>query len=277
MPPGEGPPVLIGAPKARSCIPISTGDTVHLAHPVRVHSETAKVHALRAKAWGQHLNCSGRCLRPVAVIVDSLRERDILPAKGGRSVDITAPCRKCEECFLVCRRQWMARAAAETEAAHRTWFITPTTRWGEIHDPQEARKWLSAAFQRALKRLRKATAPKGVKIRFWAVQELHKSGMPHWHALLHQIGPTPLLKVDIEEAFAPVGFTRPRLVKDGRKAIFYIAKYMTKSASEETRVRASLNYGEASQHKDAQDMLACPQRVVSDPAGSDHSSPPGGP
>jgi hypothetical protein len=100
-----------------------------------------------------------------------------------------------------------------------------------------AGKYLS----RYLKRVRKA----GVSLRYLAVPELHKSGLVHWHLLVHS-------NCTYRQLAQPwrYGFSNLRLV-DGAKGIRYATKYLSKAKM--GRVRSSLGYGAS---PDANALLA---------------------
>ena len=89
-------------------------------------------------------------------------------------------------------------------------------------------------IQRFFKRIRKNSK---AKLRYLVVQELHKSGQPHYHALIHEVSGT-LTKATLQSAWT-WGFSQAKLA-DPKTAI-YVCKYLTKS--EGARVRASLGYG----------------------------------
>jgi hypothetical protein len=152
----------------------------------------------------------------------------------------------------------------ELRLATRTWFATLTltpeqaTRAvfaGERHlvrrghtlsEVSEGERFRATAqavspeITRWLKRIRKNS---GARLRYILVCEAHKSGVPHWHGLIHEydgkVGNREL------EASWRYGLSHFRLV-DGRdkRTAFYVAKYLGKSAL--TRVRASEHYGSPS-------------------------------
>lgn len=104
-----------------------------------------------------------------------------------------------------------------------------------------------------LKRVRKLS---NARIRYVIVCERHVSGDPHFHVLLHELngGDAVLYKhlagrQDVKD-YVPApwreGFTNWQLVGDrdeldGKRAAYYVAKYLSKSAL--ARVRASKRYG----------------------------------
>jgi hypothetical protein len=170
-------------------------------------------------------------------------------------------CRKCDGCLKHRRNLWAARAASEIQTSTRTWFLTltvaPEHRFrlglkaekqylragGEVLtdlDPEEQFKLMCRVLNReltlSLKRMRK-TNP----FRFLAVFERHKDGFPHLHLFIHENG-KPLTKSAIQAEWR-LGFSQCKLVDEGPKAAFYVAKYLAKEAA--TRVRASVRYGQS--------------------------------
>lgn len=95
---------------------------------------------------------------------------------------------------------------------------------------------LGPELTKSLKRMRKNTKS---RFRYIAVFERHCDGYPHLHLLLHEQG-QPLTKRDIQAEWR-LGFSQCKLVDQGPKAAFYVAKYLSKEAA--ARVRASLRYG----------------------------------
>lgn len=157
---------------------------------------------------------------------------------------------------------WMARSAQEFEWSSRTWMITFTLtapeqlkleyqadieRHGKcsvplLSLPAHERFYVLAQqgaglLTKYFKRLRENT---GENFRYLLVAERHKSGLPHWHALLHEYG-NPILKRTIQENWK-LGFTTCKLVSDARGCA-YVSKYLGKDNG--GRVRASVGYGTA--------------------------------
>ena len=174
-------------------------------------------------------------------------------------LDMWCACRVCGPCLDQRRRLWTSRAAAECSAAPRTWFVTFTVspetwfRWESELRQREAQQ--NMTFERLppavqwtarvnrlgreltlwLKRLRKA----GASIRYLAVTEPHKSGLPHLHLLVHETG-EPVRKALMRQHWT-AGFSQFKLVDDNQRAARYVCKYLLKSSR--TRVRGSVLYG----------------------------------
>lgn len=174
-------------------------------------------------------------------------------------VDVAVRCRKCPKCLQARAAHWRIRAMQECSQAPRTWFGTMTL------DPAEQFKALSRArlrlaqhgddfdalpaeaqfakrtaevgpeVQKWLKRLRKNS---GASFRYLIVVEAHKSGLPHWHCLIHELS-VPLRHRVLQSTWR-LGFSSWKLVHDNRHAA-YVCKYLSKSSL--ARVRASKTYG----------------------------------
>lgn len=180
---------------------------------------------------------------------------NILP--GGRhtlTVEMWVACRKCEHCLRRRRRIWMTRAAAEITQAQRTWFVTLTLSphkqyqarlWAEkrdikymerSEDDQESERFavIFEELQRYFKRIRKNS---GATLRYMLVQELHKSGEPHYHTLIHEV--SGKLTKEVIQAAWKWGFSTAKLCEP--HSAIYVCKYLQKSQG--ARVRASLGYG----------------------------------
>lgn len=169
-------------------------------------------------------------------------------------VEMWVACRKCDACLRRRRRLWTVRAAAEITGAKRTWFVTLTLapgaryraeceaakrdiKYGEQEQDVQDRERFAVIveeIQKFLKRIRKNSK---AKLRYMLVQELHKSGEPHYHLLIHEVEGV-LTKAVLQAAWR-WGFSQAKLA-DPKTAI-YVCKYLTKSSG--ARVRASLGYG----------------------------------
>jgi hypothetical protein len=174
---------------------------------------------------------------------------------------MTVPCRECEPCLKRRRSEWTARALSETRLAKRTWLCTLTLRpdeqyraevaaqrraeqrghnWAGLSQGQRHRHilaHLSREITLYLKRLRKKT---GAKIRYLSISEQHKSGLPHFHLLVHEYDGI-VRHTDLDDCWH-LGFGNFKLVADDDpRAALYSCKYLAKATS--ARVRASLAYG----------------------------------
>lgn len=231
---------------------------------IRALANGAARKSLARVSWDIHDNCTDPVYRELSVRPDlrDAKSQVIRPGKTQSTiiVELTARCRKCQACRDKRRALWSARAAAETAMAQRTWFGTLTLR-PEAHFAAEVRtsrrlRAGSVQFEKLdsveqfrerhaeigrdltlwVKRVRKNT---DAKIRVLIVAEAHKSGLPHYHCLVHECAGTVTHR-DLTQAWA-LGFTNFKLITDAR-AVFYVTKYLAKSAL--ARVRASSRYGQ---------------------------------
>lgn len=183
------------------------------------------------------------------------------PDKAASTVTV-GRCRKCDACMRHRARLWTARAIDEVKSSRRSWFGTltlhpdqafryrllaertlkrraskPYSELTEIERTCAIAKEAAPEITRWLKRVRKNS---GALVRYLLVCEPHKSGVPHWHILVHE-HEGRASKRCLEQAWR-VGFSHWRLV-EGVKPAAYVCKYLTKSLL--TRVRASAQYGSA--------------------------------
>lgn len=174
---------------------------------------------------------------------------------------MTVPCRKCPKCLRRRQWHWTMRAKTELGLCERTWFGTLTLRpeeqflalsrarqrarqravhFEEMTDSDQFRAidhQISPQLQNWLKRLRRST---GAKLRYVIVSERHRSGKPHYHALIHQVRGV-VAERDLRGEWK-LGFTKWNLVPtDEPNAAHYVCKYLGKDAA--AKIRASLNYG----------------------------------
>lgn len=227
------------------------------------------VHALlngaKTKSFYRYeWNVAGRCTDPQHIEIEGREysDREVINPRNPQLLEMHVKCRRCANCRWERQMSWTTKAIAEYEMAQgRTWFVTLTMCPAAHHKMVaraatrlhkggtnldalgvverfeehviEAGKELTKFF----KRLRKNySAP----LRYIVVAEPHKSGLPHYHVLIHEQDPRkPLLKKHIVTEWQ-LGFTKAKLVHD-KWLCGYVAKYLGKMKT--TRVRASLNYG----------------------------------
>lgn len=204
----------------------------------------------------------GRCEHPVEMLlvglVDETQFKLRLTQERKLGGIFTVPCRKCPQCLASRRNLWSQRAKQESLLASRTWFCTFTfgsdirtkmlwqarrraSQSGEDFDtfePSEKYRYLDpiagSYLTLYLKRVRKNS---GARLRYMAVSEPHGDGMPHYHALVHEVEGT-ITKRQLQDAW-PHGFSLCKLSDE--KAAYYVAKYLAKYSN--ARVRASTRYG----------------------------------
>lgn len=213
-----------------------------------------------AEIWGRP-NAATHVINGVLVY-----DKFIIGGRGKRtklSINLSTRCRRCATCRRVRHNLWWHRAKWETTIAPRTWFGTLTLRPAAYNhalaqarlkdakngDDFEARSpdeqfalihaQISPELTRTLKRVRKAC--NHTRLRFILVCEAHKSGVPHYHLLIHETDPdNPVTWRQLDKGWR-YGFSKWKLVTDPSE-VGYVTKYLTKSAL--ARVRASERYGE---------------------------------
>jgi hypothetical protein len=210
----------------------------------------------------RHLH--GRCQTPVEVFMLGLADPTHvkLDLDHERYVGGTflVPCRKCQQCMLSRRNLWSERARIEYRTALRTWFVTLTfgpdarssilwsarkevSRSGDDFDALDADERFAALERKTsryltlwLKRVRRTS---GATLRYFAVSEPHEDGMPHYHALVHEVGGR-VTKRELQSSW-PQGFSLCKL-SENDLVVRYVAKYIAKHRA--ARIRASLRYGD---------------------------------
>lgn len=173
---------------------------------------------------------------------------------------MTVRCRKCDRCLALRRMSWSLRAAAETQSSRRTWFGTLTLRpdaqvravsQARVHLAKqgldfdalpygeqftERHKQITPLITKYLKRVRKES---GAQLTYLCVAEHHKSGLPHYHMLVHEHDEIGVKHSTLSKQWLE-GFEKWRLVSSRSEAT-YLTKYLAKSSV--ARVRASRDYG----------------------------------
>ena len=164
--------------------------------------------SLLSSGW----DLSGQCADPKEFRMDGAPSRirgDRLARAPGRpySVVLTVRCRACEWCLRQRAARWAFRAVEEIDASVRTWFatFTFTPHNHVVIRARTSRRLAAGSVDMALlppheqlsemgreygeeitkyfKRIRKNS---GAPLRYILVQEQHKSGLPHFHALIHE-------------------------------------------------------------------------------------------
>jgi len=218
------------------------------------------------------LKYAGNCTAPVYVFRDGVRltkgkAAHIFgrhPMERPVMTELEVPCRQCPNCLRRRAAHWRIRAYAEYRAAARTWFGTLTlspdqhyqvlqacrlvaSKNGDDFDlfPSEQQfaerhRCISREITLYVKRLRKYS---GAELRLLCVCEAHKSGLPHYHILIHEVNPQLPVRHSLLKKQWRVGFSDFKLVTS-TAAAGYVTKYLSKSA--QARVRASLDYGNTS-------------------------------
>lgn len=202
---------------------------------------------------------------------------DLIRQKTPIVLQLHMRCRKCAACLRARARLWRERAERETRNAQRTWFgtLTLSPEWhfrlemqtlGRLQGKAVDLRQLSASEQfreknteifaeitKWLKRVRKESA---ATLRYCLVVELHKSGLPHYHALIHEVPNEGTVGERTLRKQWKLGHSSFKLVRAEENAARYVTKYLTKQAL--ARVRASIRYGE----DDSDDFAICQRQVV---------------
>lgn len=195
------------------------------------------------------------------------------------TVALHLPCRGCRSCLNWRSRVWRERARAEIFQSARTWMATLTlspenhfltlTRarhearkrsvpWDELTENQQFTRRhgeVSKEITLYLKRVRKQAAG---RLRFLCVCEKHRTGLPHYHMLIHEIDAESVKYRSLQEQWR-LGFSHHKLVL-GKEPAAYVAKYLSKSA--DARVRASVRYGKTLYSVEVKRENLTPQEVA---------------
>jgi len=222
-------------------------------------------HHTRTVEW----DVAGNCQSPITVELHGrprapIGEKHMLLHRDGspRFVVMQVACRKCENCLRRRGYMWSMRARAEWGQSNRTWLATLTlsptaltvllsrarvrlgrggTDYDALAGPEQFLELEKEGFreiQKYLKRLRKNS---GKAIRYLCITESHKSGVPHWHLLIHEPDQPLSYDKDLKGSWTN-GFDSYKLCRDAQAA-GYVTKYLSKAI--EARVRASSGYGGA--------------------------------
>ena len=254
---------------------------VKRSHPLRVARAKAR---FLVEGWDPRTakNLAPWCGFPISRTLSSHHFEDMpLRLASGRRhyMDIEVACRRCPGCKKHRQKLWQARAHDEIRLANRTWFGTltfaPEVQIAGLFEARayarkrglgdfdalgraEQHRILSGIqyphVQRFFKRLRAG----GAKFRYLLVAEEHKSGLPHFHVLLHEKTDT-MPKASLEAQWR-AGFSHWRLVSGGKRSVWYVCKYLAKDIP--TRVWNSHAYGGVRMHDVlAAQLAAQPQEV----------------
>jgi hypothetical protein len=224
-------------------------------------SQGGKAHSLFRFSWDVSSNCSNP--QTMEIYGRQYADREYTRPLQSRMLTMTVRCRSCVNCMKKRAKAWEIRAVTEYARAPRTWFGTLTlspanhflnevktrkrlaaagTKFDDLAlDARfaEATKTLARELTLYLKRIRKESQ---AKFTYLLVTEAHKSGLPHFHMLLHENDPDKPVRYETLASQWPHGFEYWRLLGEDESArCAYVAKYLSKSKL--ARVRASLHYG----------------------------------
>lgn len=229
----------------------------------------ARMRSLTTMEW----NLAGQCSSPVHRVLTArepcsplaVHQTRFKRSATRRDIEFTVRCGKCPPCLKRRATYWRFRASNEIKAVPRTWFVTLTLSPAEhfnmllrashrmeercsgdferlSDDGQfaERHREVSLELTKWLKRVRKSS---GAPLRYCLVAEAHKSGLPHYHALVHELDPARPVRASVLRKQWKLGFSKVKLVAQGdeTKSATYVSKYLAKSAI--SRVRASVGYG----------------------------------
>lgn len=219
--------------------------------------------------------CHGNCLNPWVTEVygrprnhsgDPFRPDKHFTFKGGQMplcVEISTRCRKCDKCRKARADEWRYRAREELRRAARSWFGTLTLSpaahyrvlcearahasaravpWATLTDDERFKRVALTSLKEVTKYIKRVRKQSGVPLRYICVTERHKSGLPHFHLLVHEVELRPVTHKILSSQWT-LGFEKWRLVPfEDLNSARYVTKYLTKDAK--TRIRASQLYGQ---------------------------------
>lgn len=179
-------------------------------------------------------------------------------------VEIWLRCNRCPNCNRYRSRLWRWRINYELMNAPRSWFGTLTmaperhaycealarvkeggpTAFYALEPWRQRKAVLNVSAEevtRYMKRLRKKATD---RLRFVCVTEYHKSGLPHYHILVHEQVRGCVTHRALSKTWT-WGFEKWRVAPNEPRIAGYLCKYLTKSNV--ARVRASVRYGRGGQ------------------------------
>lgn len=208
---------------------------------------------------------SGKCKVPVGRVL-AARADSGSPDPKSLYLTLKVKCRKCDQCRDDRRYEWRMRIRNELRTSYRTWFGSMTfapqghflmltrarakalargvdpSEWS-IRDEFLAREAEGyKEVQKFFKRVRKETALGPKALRYVVITEPHKSGLPHYHVLVHEKFHGQNVRHKCLNHHWKMGFCNFKLVEEERRGL-YLAKYLQKDSS--ARVRPSGGYGQA--------------------------------
>lgn len=218
-------------------------------------------------------NISGDCEHPYWTLTwsrprtgkDPFRPDHNFTFVGGKMtmfLDIGTRCRRCDKCRRARFLLWRHRAREEMRGGARNWWGTLTLNpseqfrtlsvarhlaeqravpWDSLSPDERFTRHANASLIDVTKYLKRIRKESKVPLRYLLVTEKHKSGLPHFHMLIHETELKPIRHKTLSTQWGH-GFERWRLVQhDSVEPAAYVTKYIAKDAL--TRIRASLQYG----------------------------------
>lgn len=246
---------------------ISIEGLADLANRAMAHGAT-RIDGSNALEWEVNAYCENPFSRTLHArgYDRELRKHKWAASPGSLSLHLIGlPCRKCSKCRYVHSTMWRDRIVDECHNHKRSWFVTLTMNpaehqrsfmqemrdrnssgWLDTDFDQPGQEWslrasgASKLLTKFLKRVRKPlVGEEAIQLRYVAVTERHKTGLPHLHLIMHEVS-GKLTYRRICDRWTH-GFSDASLVRDNTKVGWYVAKYVTKDSL--TRMRASQGYG----------------------------------
>lgn len=221
--------------------------------------------------WNIAGNCTAPyrteiCGRPADYKADDyaqpFRQFTFTGGKMTMYVDLLTRCRKCKNCMQARANEWRYRAREELKRAARSWFGTLTLgpfehyrvmvdarahcratgiQWDTLTDDERFKRVANEALKEVTKYMKRVRKQSRVPLRYICVTEKHKSGLPHFHLLVHEVEFKPVTHKILSTQWT-LGFEKWRLVPpEDLGGAGYVTKYISKSA--QGRIRASQHYG----------------------------------
>lgn len=233
----------------------------------RALANGAKRQSATRVTWDLSANCESPYTNVHVGRVSRTNEhKHIIVQKGTRgtiTVEIVTRCRKCDSCRKAKKSLWRYRVKYETHNALRTWFGTLTmspekhtwcvysaraqvgNAWNALSEEQRFKEVAAIALKEVTKYIKRFRKNSKAEFRYFLVTERHKSGLPHFHMLVHEVNADRQVRhKHLSEAW-DWGFERWRLLEpDNPNQALYLCKYITKDVT--SRVRASQRYGQPS-------------------------------
>lgn len=249
---------------------------IHHDRMVRLFQRAIFGGAIRTSISTAEWNIAGDCLRPYQTDVigrprdggatDPFRQSKWHTSVGKAMtmrVTIGTRCRKCEKCHKARSNEWRYRAREELRVAGRSWFGTLTLApiahyrmmsearataakageaWNTLSQDERFKRVAHASLKEVTKYLKRVRKQSKVPLRYICVTEQHKSGLPHFHLLMHEVELKPVTHRILSTQW-DLGFEKWKLIPhDDLKGAGYVTKYLAKNVAW-VRIRASQHYG----------------------------------
>ena len=250
-------------------------DWASLARTALSRGGTIKSQSPNIVEW----DAAGRCSQPI--YREIVGREDLTPIRRGvwstrrrgragprHTIELWVRCRKCPACLRARSAHWRMRVVAELSASPgRSWFGTITlsphhhsmmlfrararlrargTIWEGLSEAEQYAERLRETGRELTLWMKRVRKESNATLRYCLVAEQHKSGLPHYHIVVHEVD-GPVTHRTLSNQWA-LGFTKFNVVAHGdeAKTARYVAKYLTKAAS--CRIRASAFYGSPTHH-----------------------------